>query len=186
MVEGPGSFRGALYSIASRLFAFPERLNEIVRLSLLVCLTCLPLAAVPQGCVGNLPVGSFRLSVQPERGAALPVREVNMLRSGQKIVYEPVQLPEDAKEDGEIAVLVAPMEGLGDDVVILNPQKAAAQAIWSVPVDTSVVALIFGPQGLNMKKLKSLMVKDPQLLSQLAGYAEQNSKVGALVEALYR
>ena len=46
--------------------------------------------AAPRGCMGNLQVGSFRLTVRP--GPALPVRSLNTVRAGQILRYEPVQL----------------------------------------------------------------------------------------------
>ena len=47
-----------------------------------------------------------------------------------------------------------------------------------------VVGVVFGPHGLDVKKVSSMVVKNPDLIPQLTEYAEETAKVGALVEAL--
>jgi hypothetical protein len=143
------------------------------------------LAAEPRACAGNQSVATFKLSVQPAKGGpALPLRAVNALRAGQKLEYQPVHIPPGVKEKAEVALLLAPAGDASADLVALKPEPAAKSAVWKLPRDTSVVGLVYGPQGLSMRKVKSLMEKNDELLSQLADYADKTSEVGALVEAL--
>jgi hypothetical protein len=67
------------------------------------------IASQPRACVGSVPVGSFRLSLEPAQGGSpLPLRSVNVVRTGQKLKYEPLQLAHDIKEKAKIAVLLVP------------------------------------------------------------------------------
>lgn len=170
---------------SGRLFAAVPRLNRVVRLTLVVLLLSLPaLAAPPRACLGSLSVGSFRFRLEPPGGGPpLPVRAVNALRAGLKLTYQPVQLPSETRDKAQIAVVLVP-DGASEELAIFGPVKAAKAAAWKVPEDASVVALIFGPQGLNMKKLKSLVGKNREILAELADYAEQNSKVEGLIDVL--
>ncbi len=157
----------------------------MVRLTLVVLLLSLPaVSAPPRACLGSLPVGSFRLWVEPPRGGpALPVRAVNALRAGRKLTYQPVRLPAETRKKAEIAVVLVPAAG-SEELAIFDPVTAGKPATWEVPEDASVVALIFGSHGLSMKKVKSLVGKNREILAELADYAEQNSKVEGLIEVL--
>ncbi len=146
-------------------------------------LVAAPLAAAPRGCLGSLPVGTFRLRVAPAGGGQpLPVRLLNVLRAGQKLQYQPVSFP-TAKDSARIAVVLAPAAPTGE-VVFLEPRKAASATEWTLPTDAAVVGLIFGPQGLQVRKIQQLVVKNQDILPELADYAEQSSKVEGLVTAL--
>ena len=160
--------------------------DKVTRLFALSLLTFSAMAAPPRACLGSLPVGSFQLSVLPPKdGPALPVRVVNVLRKGYKVQYQPVRLPPETKDKAQIAVVLVPAGEKGSgDLTIFDPVKAGEPAAWTVPSDTAVVALVFGPQGLSVKKIKSLMDKNQAVLSELADYAEQNSKVEGLIEAI--
>lgn len=170
-----------------RLFSALARLSLVIRLLLLVSLLSLPAISAPsRACPGSLPVGSFRLRVEPANGGPpLPIRGVNALRKGQKLRYEPVKLPQDTEEKAQVAVVLVPTGDRGSgELTVFEPVKATKAAQWVVPQDVSVVGLIFGPQGLSVKKLKSLMEKNEEILAELADYAEQNSKVEGLIEVL--
>jgi hypothetical protein len=132
--------------------------------------------------VGSLPVGSFRLTVQPEKGGgARSLLLLNNLKAGERLRYEPAKIPEAVKQKAQVAlVLVPPSEGL----VVLDPHAAAKPAEWKVPQDTALVALVFGPHGLNVKKVKSLVGRNEEMLAQLADYAEQTEKIESLVDAV--
>ena len=67
---------------------------------------------------------------------------------------------------------------------MLNHQHASQPGEWKVTKPVGVIALVFGPQGLDTKKVSSLVKKDQELVSQLADYAEQTSKVETLIETL--
>jgi hypothetical protein len=143
-------------------------------------------AAAAYGCPSGMPLGTFELSVQnPTDEPALPVRIVNRVRPGQKLVYQPVRLPASIKARAKIALVLLPA-GLPStgNLTVLAPQPAAERAEWAVPYQTEVLGLVLGPQGLSVKKVSSLVEQDHEVMSQLADYAEQSTKVEALVEQL--
>lgn len=153
---------------------------------LLVSLSALPcLAAAPAACVGGQSLATFRLSVVPAKGGrTLPLREVNALHKGQTLLYEPVHIPPAVKDKAQIALLLAPPANSDAKLETLNPAPADKATVWILPRDASLVALVYGPQGLSMRKVKSLIQQDDQMLSQLADYADQTSQVSALIDAL--
>jgi hypothetical protein len=48
----------------------------------------------------------------------------------------------------------------------------------------SAVGVVFGPQGIDEKKLTALLERDPAVVERLTDYAKQHTKVEALVQAL--
>ncbi len=157
---------------------------------MVVCLAMLPraawpAAAPPRTCAGSQNIGSIRLSVEPAGGGErLPVRAVNALKAGEKLHYEPVRTPEN-QEKAQIAVVLAPQsDSSSKDLIVLGPAKADAPASWEIPKPVNLVALVYGPQGLSVKKLKSLVDKNQEILSQLADYADQTAQVEGLIQAL--
>ncbi|HWB98592.1 MAG TPA: hypothetical protein VG672_17905, partial [Bryobacteraceae bacterium] len=70
------------------------------------------------------------------------------------------------------------------DLTVLGPEKAGQPATWESPKKIELVALIYGPQGLSVKKLKSLMEKNEEILVQLADYADQTAQVEGLIQVL--
>jgi len=114
----------------------------------------------------------------------LPLREVNALRKGLILVYEPVHIPPAVKSKAEIALLLAPSGNSQAPLEALNPSPADKSTFWVMPRDASVVALVYGPQGLSMRKVKSLMQKNDEILAELADYADQTSQVSALIQEL--
>ncbi len=154
---------------------------------MVVCLAMLPraawpAAAPPRTCAGSQNIGSIRLSVEPAGGGErLPVRAVNALKAGEKLHYEPVRTPEN-QEKAQIAVVLAPQsDSSSKDLIVLGPAKADAPASWEIPKPVNLVALVYGPQGLSVKKLKSLVDKNQEILSQLADYADQTAQVEGLI-----
>ncbi len=79
------------------------------------------------------------------------------------------------------AVLVPASDG---DLITLEPRKAAAPTEWQLPERPQVIALLFGPDGLSEGKIKSLVTHNPEMLRELADYAEQSSEVESLVQQL--
>ena len=133
--------------------------------------------------MGSLPVGSFRLLVQPEKGGgARSLRPLNNLKAGDETALRASQNSgcREAKGAGG-AGAVASLTGPGR---FSNPKAAGKPAEWKVPADTAVVALVFGPRGLNVNKVKSLVGRNEEMLAQLADYAEQTEKIETLVEAV--
>jgi hypothetical protein len=152
------------------------------------CLIASLLPAAPKGCPASLPLGSFELLVDPGTGAApRPIRQVNAVLPGQRLIYRPGQLPPDYRKSAEIALVLAPENPASEQesiLSVLNHQRASQPAEWKVTQPVGVIALVFGPQGLDTKKVSSLVKKDRELVSQLADYAEQTSKVETLIETL--
>ncbi len=133
-----------------------------------------------------MPISRFRLLVEPVKGGpALPINEVNQLLPGQKLKYEPLHLPDAIKEKARVAVLLAPTPGAkSQHVVVLEAEPAKDPATWNVPLRAAVVGVVFGPRGLSVKKVSSLVNKDDELIPELANYAEQTQTVQALVQTL--
>ncbi len=156
------------------------------RLCGIVFVVALPcLAATPRACVGSQSLATFKLAVAPAKGgAALPLGEVNALHKGQTLLYEPVHIPAAEKDKAEIAVLLASSANSEAPLEALKPAPAGKAAAWVLPRDASIVALVYGPQGLSMRKVKSLMQKNDEVLSQLADYADETAQVGALIQEL--
>ena len=158
------------------------RFCEIVFIMALPCL-----AAAPRACVGSQSLATFKLAVAPAKGgAALPLSEVNALHKGQNLLYEPVHIPFAERDKAEIALLLAPLANSQAPLEALKPAPAGKPAEWVLPRDASIVALVYGPQGLSMRKVKSLMQRNDEVLSELADYADETAQVGALIQELQK
>ena len=81
-----------------------------------------------------------------------------------------------------------PREGEGKDkrkaLVVLEARPAKSPAEWVIPTRASIVGVVFGPHGLDVKKVSSLVEKNEDLVPQLADYAQQTATVEALLQAL--
>lgn len=114
----------------------------------------------------------------------LPIRSVNSLLPREKLRYDP-SVQTDGKDKAQIAVLLAPKrDSSSKDLTVLGPEQAGEPVTWEIPKKVELVALIYGPQGLSVKKLKSLMEKNQEILVQLADYADQTAQVEGLIQAL--
>ena len=152
-------------------------------LSLLV-LPCLA-ATPPRECVGSQSLGIFKLSVAPAKGGSpLPLGNVNALHKGQLLLYDPLHIPPAVKNKAEVALLLAPPANSEASIEALKPAPADKATFWILPQDASVVALVYGPEGLSMRKVKSLMQKNDEVLSELADYADQTAQVSDLIQEL--
>ena len=138
-------------------------------------------------CVGSTALGSFRLMVKPANGKpALPLRQVNRAGAGDKITYQPINLPADLKKDAKLALVVAPADSEADgNVTVLAPQPASGYAEWTIPFKTGVIGTVFGPQGLDEKRLTSLVTRDETVINQLALYAEQTAELELSISELH-
>lgn len=145
------------------------------------------LGADPLLCVGtNLSVGTFRLLITPpEGGPALPMNSVNMIQPGDSLKYEPVHFPPGVRNKAKIALVLVPSpESSRKGIEVLAARPADKSATWKIPVRASVIGVVFGPRGLDLKKVTALVKKNPELLPELARYAKQSATVNALVETL--
>ena len=153
----------------------------------LALILCRPAtAAKPPVCAGGQSIGQFRFLVQPApKVRARPLAAVNRLEKGRKLLYIPIRLKAGRQRQASIALVLIPAGSSPEkEWVVLDPRPAAAATQWEVPFDVEVVAAVYGPRGLNIKKVKSLVKNNQDVITQLADYAQQTSQVGALVEAL--
>ena len=81
-----------------------------------------------------------------------------------------------------------PREGEGKNkqkaLVVLEARPAKSPAEWVIPARASIVGVVFGPHGLDVKKVSSLVEKNEDLIPQLADYAQQTATVEALLQTL--
>ncbi|MGB9605349.1 MAG: hypothetical protein ACPL88_05645, partial [Bryobacteraceae bacterium] len=143
--------------------------------------------AQPQGCLASTSLGTLRLLVRPAQGGDYkPLESVNSIRETYRIRYEPVRLGamRDKKAKVALALGCAGPDRAPARLEILSPAPAASAAEWQVPCRVSVLALVFGPQGLDAGKVRSLLTRDEELITQLAQYAEQTATIEALISAL--
>jgi hypothetical protein len=109
--------------------------------------------------------------------------------------YEPIHVPGPIKDKAQVAILLVPVpssEKGGEekgkdkqkDLVVLEAQPAKSPAQWVIPARASIVGVVFGPHGLDVKKVSSLVEKNEDLIPELADYAQQTATVEALVQTL--
>ena len=129
---------------------------------------------------------SFRLLVVPERGGPpLPVNTVNSILHGEKLKYEPPSSDPKNGPKGKIAVILVPAaHGDSSKIDVLSPQPANVAEEWKVPNRAAIVGMVYGPHGLDIKKVHSLVEHNKDLIPQLADYAEKAATVEALVQTL--
>ena len=146
------------------------------------------LAAPPRGCVaGAVDVGTFQVMVQSGTGAAKPVAHLNTIKQGYKVTYKPVTLPADLKKEARVALVLAPADGEPTGttpLTLLELYPANAPAEWTIPSRVGVLSLIFGPQGLDEKKVANIVARDEDLIAQLADYADQTAQLESTIQAL--
>jgi len=196
--------------ILPRLFSTPQ---SLLLLAVLVFMTSAAGAfgAAILPCAGSLNVCRFRLLVQSAKGGTpLPLQDINIIEAGEKLKYEPLHLPPAIRDKAKIALLLVAVpkvdwkkdEAKGEgkkgkeekgkdqkkeakqDIHVLEALPAKDPQQWDVPARATVVGVVFGPHGLDVGKVSSLVDKNPDLIPELTEYAEQTAKVGALVEAL--
>ena len=167
-----------------------QKTQKILSIGLgLVLITHLQITATAsesRTCTGGKTLGRFRFLVQPaSKIRAIPLSAVNRLEKGQKLLYIPVHLSSGQKNRSRITLILVPSRNSPEkELVILDPRPADAATQWEVPFDVGVVGAVFGPRGLDIKKINALVENNRDLISQMADYAEQTAQVGALVETL--
>jgi hypothetical protein len=138
------------------------------------------------GCATGTPIATFHVEVLSAKGGQpLPLSAVNMLPSGAKLRYEPVKLPDDLKGSARVSVIVVPASDTdAKHFKVLDAQPVKDDAEWTIPQTASAIGLIFGSYGIDTKKVTSLVQKHPEIVTKLADYAEQSTRVEALVQTL--
>jgi hypothetical protein len=127
------------------------------------------------------------LRVESSRGTGepLPLRTINRLDEGDTVTYRPI-VTRVTKEQGSVALVLVPaIRHQGEDpLVVLEPKAADKPQQWTIPSKTSMVSFVYGPGGLSRSKVKHFLLKDDDLVAQIADYAEQTSDTEALLKAL--
>ncbi len=162
-------------------------MKTIVHFVLLFLITATQcFAATPGTCSAGTPVTKFQLLVVPERGGPpLPVNSINVILHGEKLKYEPPTSDPKNGPKGKITVLFVPAaKGTSGKIEILPPLPANVAEEWKVPARASIVGVVYGPHGLDVKKVNSLVERNQDLIPQLADYAEKAATVEALVQTL--
>ncbi|HXH48739.1 MAG TPA: hypothetical protein VNM47_05155 [Terriglobia bacterium] len=144
------------------------------------------LGITPGTCSAGTPVTQFRLMLVPEHGGTpLPINSVNEVLHGEKLKYEPPTADEKNAPKGKITVILVPASSSpSGKIEVLDPQPANAVEEWKVPARASIVGVVYGPHGLDVKKFNSLVEHNQNLIPQLADYAEKAATVEALVQTL--
>ena len=147
-------------------------------------------------------------------GTPLPLQDINIIEAGEKLKYEPLHIPPAIRDKAKIALILVAvpkaeskdeakgkakedkegsekeetekeeMKEAKQDIHVLEARLAKDPQEWEVPARATVVGVVFGPHGLDVKKVSSMVIKNPDLIPELTEYAEETAKVGALVEAL--
>jgi hypothetical protein len=83
-----------------------------------------------------------------------------------------------------VVLIPANQAEAGEKVRVLDPKPADKPQQWKTPMRVSVVAYVYGPTGLNAKKIKDFLSRDDDLVAQLADYAEKTAQTEALIAAI--
>ncbi len=156
--------------------------------AILILFTTAQAASLPPlVCPAGGPIGSVDLRVSSPRGLGepLPLRTINRLEEGDTLLYRPILRPGEQRK-GEVAIVLVPADRIatGEKLLILAPKLAAKPQQWTVPWRVSVVAFVYGPSGLNARKVQTFLSRDDGLVAQLADYAEKTAQTEALIAAL--
>jgi hypothetical protein len=161
----------------------------VLSFAVLIGLTVpLPAVTTTRSCAATVTVGSFRLRVKQSVSTdPLPIRRVNVIPAGAKFLYEPLQLPADLKKSGKLTLVLVPADAeqrAAAGATVLEPRPADGATEWSAPYRVGTVLLVFGPQGLDEKRVTNLVTRDEDLMADLARYARQTVELEDTIEAL--
>ena len=148
-----------------------------------------PAAAAPTApplvsCLAGAPVGKIDLNVVVE-GETLPFRTINHLSEGDVVRYAPVLRGKETRS-GEVALVLVPekIEKGQPEILVTDPRPADKPQDWRMTRTISVTALVYGPAGLNRKKVARFLSQDDVMVAQLADYADKTSQAEQLVATL--
>lgn len=144
-----------------------------------------PLICTSGAAVGTIDLRVVSPSPRNEKHP-LPLRTITRLEEGDVVTYRPILRPHEERK-GEVTLVLAPADkkaGGGHSILIFDARPAAKPQQWIIPWRTSLAAFVYGPGGLNVKKVESFLDKDDELIGQLADYADKTAKAEALIAAL--
>ena len=147
----------------------------------------MPLAPPFVSCPAGAPLGALDLQVQAagQGELRLPLRTLNHLSEGDRLFYDPI-LRGNEKRPGEIALVLVPERRRPgqEDILVTQPKPANKPQSWTIEQTISVAALVYGPSGLNKKKVSGFLAQDELLMAQLADYADKTAQAEQLVATL--
>lgn len=154
-----------------------------------------PLVCASGAAVGTIDLRVVSTSARNEKHP-LPLRTISRLDQGEVVTYRPVLRPQEERK-GEVTLVLVPQETNPADkkngkksaasthsILIFDARPADKPQKWLIPWRTSLAAFVYGPAGLNVKKVESFLDKDDELIGQLADYADKTAKTEALIAAL--
>lgn len=148
-----------------------------------------PAAAAPTAppfvtCPAGDPLGAMDLRVEAGNDR-LPFLTINHLSEGDTLRYAPI-LRGKAKRTGEIALVLVPEKRQPgqEDIIVTDPKPADRAEEWKIGQTISVAAIVYGPGGLNRKKVARFLSRDEVLVAQLADYADKTTQAERLVSTL--
>jgi hypothetical protein len=115
-------------------------------------------------------------------GTLLPVSSLNAITAGARLVYEPASATFKASKKAQIAVILVPADSSAPQILPAKPSGTRAE--WPVTMRASAIGVVLGIDGINQKKLAAVLQRDRSVVDHLADYADENSKVEGLVQAL--
>ncbi|HVV44136.1 MAG TPA: hypothetical protein VHC72_03000, partial [Bryobacteraceae bacterium] len=146
-------------------------------------------AALPESarfvtCPAGGPLGAVDLRVRGA-GAALPFRTINHLSEGDVLAYAPVLRGKEERR-GEVALVLVPekIEDGDPEIIVTDPESANKPHEWRMKKTIAVAALVYGPSGLNRKKVARFLSRDEGAIAQLADYADKTAQAEQLVATL--
>jgi hypothetical protein len=143
-------------------------------------------APPPITCPAGGPIGAVELRVRsPKGGEPLPFRTLNHLSEGDTVLYSPI-LRGREKRAGEVSLVMVPAkrDPEKDVLIVTDPKPAEKPHEWKISETISLVAFVYGPEGLSKRKVRGFLSQDDLLMAQLADYAEKTAQTEALVQAL--
>jgi len=141
-------------------------------------------AKKPPRCSSGALVTSLDLKVAPPAGGEQrPLRETNAIPAGYRIIYTPGHFPSGKPKDSRVSLMLSPVDPNGK-VEVTDPVRGDQAVEWKAPFRVGVAGLVFGPEGLNKKKVRSMVTADSDLITQLAEYAEKSTQAENLAQAL--
>lgn len=146
-----------------------------------------PAGAQELPCPGGRVVTGFQLTVAaPGEVGEVPFADINNLNQGDTLHYAPQALPAVWRHSARVAAILIPAAYDASARLTVFTGRADRAAAWTVPARTGAVAFLFGPNGLNANKTRSLLSQHPELAMHFIAYAEEASRVEALVALLSR
>ena len=149
-----------------------------IRIQFTLALTLAPFAFAAGTCPSGGAVTQLRLEVEPDKGGEhLPVTMVHKIPAGYKIHYHPVR---DAASKGEVALLVVPPGQ--SELIVMEGKPDTRHNVWTLPVAAQLIGIVYGAHGFDEQKVKTFVRKDPEMLAQLADYAEKTAITEQLLQ----